>query len=853
MNKRYCAWGKERVYLFVALVMFFSFGFVSNVFAVGLTNVSVSPSITWINQSPGDSVIELSADCVSNSTVNVTALITGVSTAFVDMVHKDNTSIYTGTYIIPSFGNYNATVTCSNANETNTTIVPFYANLLDVNIISISETVAYAGNISVIKAEVLFNGEPLTDGADFSVLLKDSFNTWNAEMQEISFSGGVYELMWEIPAIEQGDYDVYITVLFEGNSFTTQLTTPIKIRPLVELEILKPSVDMIYSLTGTKEVEIVLRTKHNPFLIDTLHQSEFCVELDGKEFQIDNFTFDSVTDTYSFFVDLYRIEPDKYDYELFACVDPDGFPKQKSDFFVPVEFMVDFEGILQDAKKKPVSGVTIILIKTSGGVTYDECVTDSSGFCSAIIHPGTYDIEMVFSDISVKLSGVELPGKDNFFNRIQDIVRYDRSTNMQIDGLKKIMKFAAVDFMLPYDGAKVIMSDAVDGDFQVFMCSDWNFADSSCSGTWEPFDSGINYFANKIEFETDELFAFAIGARELLKIEMDEYPEKYFVGERASLKGIIKDDDGNAVADASIIYSFGEIEGNTFSKFDGSFTIKANAPEDKGAFDVLLKAEKSPYISVKSIISLETYKKESMDLSVSQSLSISPDNEDSIVARIKNTGQTTILDVKLTVSGVSSKWYEIMPHSIDILKPGEVQEVIITFFVPLDDCVNISCKQEYDLQVFAQSSGGIISNDEFVLYLEGAFDSVSGQKTIESTSGFSEYFVSGIALVGNSITGRAIGVELPGSYLFILFLVVIFVVMKFLKIPKKQNLNEIPSIFDKTQAEEIKAEVLRGAKKVNTSANFKKIKAGKIKKTAKNINDLNTKKDIKNILVNPFD
>lgn len=853
MNKRDGVCGKERFELFAVLAMIFFFGFAGNAYAVELTNVSVNPSTAWINPSTGESVIDLYAECVSNSTANVTAVISGASVDSLDMVRKDNTSMYTGTHVLNNFGEYNATITCEYANETDTATVPFSVNLLMMDILSISETEAYAGNISIITAEVLLNGEPLADGANFSVLLKDSSNMWNVEMQEISFDGGVYELVWAIPAVGQGDYEVDVTVVFEGNSFTAQPALSLKIRPPVELEILSPSVDTIYSLTGTKEVEIVLRAKHNPFLIDTLHQSDFCVELGDKELQIDNFTFDSATGTYSFFVDLYRTEPGEYDYELFACVDPDGFSKQRSDSFVPVEFMVDFEGILQDAKKKPVSEVTIILVKTSGCATYDECVTDSSGFCSVTIHPGTYDIEMVFSDISVKLYGVELPGEDDSFNRIQDIVRYDRSVNMQIDGLKKIMNFVAFDFMLPYDDAKVIMSGAGVGDSQVFMCSKWNFADSVCSGTWEPFDSGINYFSNKIEFETDELFAFAIGARDSLKIEMDEYQKKYFSGEDVSLKGIVKDSNGNMVDDACIIYSFGGDEGSTLTESDGTFRIKFNAPEAKGIFDVRIKAEKSPYDSAKSTITLEAYKKESMDLNVPQSLSVIPGNEGAIVAGIKNTGQTTLVDVKLTVLGVSSGWYAISPQNIDDLKPGEEKEFTITFLVHLDDCANIICKQEYALQASAQSSSGATANDEFVLYLDGAFDFAGGQETTEITSGFSENFVSGIASVGNLLTGQAIGAELPGGYLIILFLVVIFAARKFLKMPKKQNMVEKPHVLDKAQADEIKAEVLRGAKKSNTSANPKTHKVRKTGRKANEARPPTTKKDIKTILSNPFD
>ncbi len=853
MGKQYDVGGKERVYLVFAISLIFSFGFAGNAYAVELSNVSVNPSVAWINPLTGESVVELSAECASNSTANVTAVIAGAFVDSLGMVCNDNTRIYTGTYVLNNFGDYNATITCEYENETDTATVPFSVNLLTIDILSISETEAYAGNISVITAEVLLNGGPLTNGVNFGVSLKDSSNIRNAEIREISFGGGVYELVWAIPAVGQGDYGVDVTVMFDGNSISAQPATYLKIKPPVELEILSPSVDIIYSLTGTTEVEIVLKTKHNPFLIDTLHQSDFCVELGDTELQIDKFTFDSVTDTYSFFVDLYRTEPGEYNYELFACVDPDGFSKQRSDFFVPVEFMVDFGGILQDAKKKPVSEVTIILVKTSGCATYDECVTDSSGLCSLIIHPGTYDIEMVFSDISVKLYGVDLPGEDDSFNRIQDIVRYDRSVNMQIDGLKKITNFVAVDFMLPYDGAKVIMSGAGKQDSQVFMCSKWNFVDSVCLGTWASFDSGINYFANKIEFETDELFAFAIGARDSLKIEMDEYQKKYFSGEDVSLIGIVKDSNGNTVADASIIYSFGETEGSTLSGSDGSFMIKSNAPEAKGVFNALIKVEKSPYDSAKNKIALEAYKKESLDLTIPQSLSASMGNEGSIAARIKNTGQTTMSDVKLTVSGLSSEWYELTLYSIDSLKPGEEKQVTITVLVPLDDCANTVCRQEYDLSISAQSGSEVIATDEFVLYLDGVFDSTDGSKTIETNSGSSENFVSGIASVGNSLTGQAFGAELPGGYLIILFLAVLFAVRKFLKMPKKQNMAEKPHFLDKAQADEIKAEVLRGAKESNTSANPKSQKSGKTGRKTNKTYIHSAKKDIKTILSNPFD
>ena len=838
-------------------IMLFFFIFSTPAFAAGLGNVSVSPDSVWIDSSTGEVLIDLYIECISDSAVNVTASVTGPYGYYpilMDIIDND-TDAYGGSFVATDFGNYTVHFSCGNSNGTENMSLPFVVNELDLELISISETLAYAGNVSAVKARLLLNDNPVTLGVEYSISFSNNGNSWKGDIFDISFEDDITVLGWTIPAFDGGIYDLEVTALLDGHTVSAWMSDPVTIRPPVEIEILNPLTDRTYSLTNPKQIKVVVRVKHNPFLIDKLYQSQFCAELDGKRLQIENFTYDSKTDTYSFFVDIYRADSDDYNYKLFVCVTPEGFSKQKSSSYVPVQFMIPFEIDLKDAKDVPISGARIALIKNSGGATYDECVTDSSGLCSVTINPGTYDITMDIDDVSLKLRDVELPGEGSYFDNAENILRYDNPVNLDIDGFKDVMKVVAARFLLSYESAEVsIYNIGPDSDTSVLRCDDWNFEQRSCSGTWSDISASSDYFSNKIIFTTAELSAFALGEKDDLHIDLDLGEDKYFIGGEYVLRGTVRNSKGHGVEGVKIDYDFGGDRGTTLTDSYGIFTADVKVPATIWEFKAILDAKKEPYISAKSISYLKAYERESLDMVLARySLIVAPDVDYLINATLRNNGNIVIEEIRVTLSGFQDEWYEIIPALTEALYPGEDADFVIKISVPesYDDCD--SCADSYSLSLLAESEGGLSIKRYIALSVE-ADDTISEDLGVTVGEDAADKSDIGLASLSNAITGF-IPVEIANNQFYII-LFLLAVLLFFRKPILRQYFRKANSSF---YLDHIKAEVLKGYGALGDGGRKESAKEdmdcdhNDDDKPKKKESGSNQKSDLKKVLSDPFE
>jgi len=837
-------------------IMFFFFIFSTPAFAAELGNVSVSPDSVWIDSSTGDAFVDLYLECISDSSANVTASVTCPSGSYpIQMDIFDNdTDSYCGSFAASDFGNYTVHFTCGDINGTENISLHFVVNELDLELISISETLVYAGNVSVVKARLLLNSNPVTSGVEHSIFFWNSGSSWEGNISNISYEENTALLGWTIPAFNEGIYDLEVTALLDGHTVSARMSDPVTIKPPVEIEILDPLTDRTYSLTDPKQIKVVARVKYNPFIIDKLYQSQFSAELDGKRLQIENFTYDSKTDTYSFLVDIYRADFDDYNYKLFVCVTPDGFSKQKSSLYVPIQFMIPFEIDLKNAKGVSISGARIVLIKNSGGATYDECVTDSSGLCSVTISLGTYDITMDIDDISLKLSDVELPGEGNYFDNAENILRYDNPVNLDIDGFKNVMKVVAAKFLLSYAGAEVsIYNIGPDSDTSVLRCDDWNFEQRSCSGTWSDISASSDYFSNKIIFTTAELSAFALGEKDDLHIDLDLGEDKYFIGGRYVLRGTVRNSKGQGVEGAIIDYDFSGDRGTTVTDSYGSFTADVKVPAAAGEFKAILEAEKEPYISAKSISYLKACERESLDMTLAKYfLTVTPDVDYLINATLRNNGNIVIEEIRVTLSGLQEGWYEIIPALTEALYPGENADFVIKISVPesYDDCD--SCADSYSLSLLAESEGDQSVKRYIALSVE-ADDTISEDFDVAVGEDAADKYDIGLASLSNIITGFIpVGIANNQVYIILFLLAVLF----FRKPILRQHFHKAnsSSYFD-----HIKAEVMKGS---GGSGDYGRKKSAEDISSGQDDSDRQeTKKlgsddsgnDLKKVLSNPFE
>ncbi|NOQ55517.1 MAG: hypothetical protein GQ477_01785, partial [Nanohaloarchaea archaeon] len=717
MNKTIDLLLKKSLYLSMAISFIILISSVNFVYAVEVGEIQIGSDPIWLDPVTGDASVDLSAECLSDSISNVSVTVNGsfdINTISMILSENNNGSyVYVGSFIADDFGNHTLDIICVSDNESAEDASSFFVNELGMDIVSISETEAYGGNYSILKTRLMLNNESIVSGANFTVRLSDEDDIWNIDVSKTSLDENVYVLEWDIPNLEEGEYTLGVVAQYDNHFISVQLDEAFIVKSVVDIDILEPLTDRVYSFSETKQIEIVVRANVNPFLVDKLYQSQFYAKLDGQKLQIENFTYDSNTKTYHFFVDVYRMDSDDYEYKLFVYIKPDGFSEQKSDAHADIQFMIPFELDMKNAKDQPIADAKIVLIKMSGGATYDECITDPYGVCDTLLYPGTYDMTMDIDEVSVEVNGVELPGESNT-GSIENIIRYDNPGNIKIDGFKEIQKIFAVEFLLPFEDAKVSLYNVKsDINNSVLRCDGWDLKLRTCSGGWVDISSMSDYHSNKIVFSTDAFSAFAVGTRDALSIEMDEIKERVYIGENVILSGIAYGADGAAVNGVTIRYEYGGNSGTIITDADGIFTVDVKVSKIVGDFKATFEAMKEPYVPVKSIFSFETYKTEAFEIVLEKDLfMLKPGMNASFSAMLKNTGQVTIEDIKVTIEGINPAWIDISPRVIDVLDVGKLIDVQFNVSIPeyTSDCD--TCLNHYLLSLSAESERGIYANKD---------------------------------------------------------------------------------------------------------------------------------------------
>ena len=821
----------RRVCLVWAIVFFATLCICSGaVSALELENVYVEPNPGLINSSGDEAVFTVYADCIMNGTdaANVTADISGPASASLVLVQSGvNSSTYTAEYSAHTFGEHYANVVCESGNETDSAQVSFTVNMLELEIVSISETEAYSGSISVVRVKLLLDNVSLVSGSDFRIYMHGSKGSWSSDTLNKAYSEDYIDITWTVPVIEDGAYDLSVYAYVDNSSVFSTKKSFLTVRPQVELNILEPQIDRIYTLSAPETFHVVARAKTNPFLVGRLDQSEFCAELDGKKLQIKNFSYDTATNTYGFFVDIYRTDSDDYYYELVICAKPEGIDKEKSSDYVSIQFLLPFEGVLKDSMNKAVTDAKFTFVKNSGGATYDECITDSSGFCSVLLYPGDYDVDMDFGDVSVNVIDADIWDYDSSVDRLEDVIIYDSPIVTSVDGLGEVIKLAAVDFLLPYDSAEVLLSGIEqDSDVSLFACPDWNFERASCDGGWDALDSFSRYYDN-IKFTTQNICAYAVVRTGALNIDILGNKSDYFLGEQIILTGTVHDTAENPVSGVSVSYVLEDISGAAVTDSNGFFNINGEVPLLPGDFELVILASKNSYVSAESDLFLKVYRKDALELDVPISLTAELDIVSSVSITLRNSGQSVLYNIQPSVAGMPEEWYDVMPDVLEVLEPGDSADVELKVTVAGQDCDEEACEGSYVLTFMAVSDSGAYIAENFMLYIGGIVS--SGQDVVDNDASGSDgdSLVSfGSEDIGDAITGFAVSVKSYGSALFYLLFVVVIVIAgrKMLKKPLRHD------VVNESYLSLIRSEIL---KECDGSVKDKTVKSSASDKTVK--------------------
>jgi hypothetical protein len=268
------------------------------------------------------------------------------------------------------------------------------------------------------------------------------------------------------------------------------------------------------------------------------------------------------------------------------------------------------------------------------------------------------------------------------------------------------LNYSDVEIQMEYDDSKVLNETSL----QVYACHNWNFGARACVGEWEEVDAEFDTVRNIAKFKLQELSAFVIGEREKLSIEASLDKLEYSLGEEIKITGVVRTERGFKVSNAEISYEIPgtDISGKEKTNENGAFIITLNAPNKEGSFKLLVSASKSSFKTSTVELEFSTYKKKELTLVTPDSVTIWSNNNNTIEISLINTGQETMNDVEISVSGVPSNWLDFQPKKIHEIKPSEEKIIKISIF-PKDPTMD-----SYLITVKA-ASGEISTTSEFTI------------------------------------------------------------------------------------------------------------------------------------------
>jgi hypothetical protein len=382
-----------------------------------------------------------------------------------------------------------------------------------------------------------------------------------------------------------------------------------------------------------------------------------------------------------------------------------------------VEKDVEFSGNVLDVSNNRVdTSFEAIIEREDSSNRLVPFSTDDSGYFEQYFETDTVDMEMKFPEATVSLSEMDV-GKDDAgdisYQYYSDLSGSSSKINPEI-GVRPVNVAAFVsnypfqaDSLDTFVEMQYDTSDVDPLEVVVYECSQWTFDAEECSSDWEKIsdndvnlESGSTWKANfPIEpltsdrFATDEgvlqnayLVGVQKGVGEGLTLDSSlDVSSRVKSGEEFSISGrVISDSTGESVEGADISLTLSseeneieleEVETDSNGNFELSTVI-----EDGGSYSVELDASKNPYdsLSVESNSMIEVFYETGLSVSAESDPEVTLGEPYDIDYTVENIGQAPAEDIELSVSGVDSDEYDLVPRSIGSIEAGESSDVVLT-------------------------------------------------------------------------------------------------------------------------------------------------------------------------------
>ncbi len=792
--------GRNKI-LILGFIFLISLGFPTS--ALKVSNFNITPESVWLNDG---NAINISFSCSENANVSANIIGSNYNVSIHNFIQKGQT--YSITYhltgIKESADKYTVTVFCENSSSIENKSKDFYVNKFSASITDVvipptnpkSTTIYLLDPMTVkVKLDLIENGITTVSpsGVKFNITIDNKeLNLIKTFSPENAISP--WKLKVKVPENFKSvnNKNLVVNAVYKNHSFSATSDKNLNVKPLLDVNILEPSILNPYKLIDTADINLSVKVDYKSKPVDSSKFLKFKAKLNNEEVTIRKINYKE-GGVWRLYTNIPKQIPRKEPYNLDIFVTYENTTK-KSSLPLPIQFVIPFKGTIVDADNSPVYAE----IKLRGEDIEEKLETDNSGKYSIAIVPGIYDVELTFDDVSAKFYDAILNYSEDIY--LYNPIKYDFFEGTEIDAVKVI----ALEFASQFQKAHIIIpyvdSEVDEDKIIVYQCRNWNFGKRYCNGDWKRI---INYEVDKnknlISFDVSSLSTFAVSEEKSLQLEINLDKESYFMGESATLHGRVFDNKNNSVGDSKISYSISDsnISGSTTTNNNGEFTISFNSPEQKGISDIVTEAGKM-YASAKKIISFNVYKKKELKISVPNYVDSELCNSSTIKIIVENTGQVSLSDIDIKIENIPFSWYTLNPSSIDKLGVGEQREIEVNISVSKEQCVD--CKNQYSVGIKVDGEANATKN--FIINIKGL------EPDIKESEG--EVETNNTINIGAGITGfvTATSSLITQNIIVILFLIILVILYKII-IRKREGHLDKHKVSSVNIIKEIKDEILK--------------------------------------------
>ena len=750
----------KNAYIFItAALLLASFGR-----AITVDNIQINSSNPWIEQvgenSYAPASILISVQCSENnvnpSDLSVSGIITYKSLTYQpkDFVYDSETDLFKLNYQTTTPGIYSINITCSYNSSSVSELKEFEVKKLTGDIILPPGNPPYSiyvGQNFETPVEVELFVESNTKTSPLNPTFKVYLEQFGQKYQlsgEIAFDQNTQHFI--INPFVSSEYSELDTSMFynllidieyfdagEKHSYEIIKRNVVKIQSPLELHILdvNDGGSMEYATSGALTIHYSMF--YNKNIIQDLDQSDFFVYLvdeDGKRtanLEIANFSYNTQTGTGYIKAKLPQYEPGVYRLFLASNYMP-SVSGVLAESKRPVKFILPFSGKIVDANNRAVGGKIRL---TKDGETKEIMLGNMGEYFTPVL-PGNYTMVLQFGALKATLKGVYIK------SGINDAIRFDSfSGHEDIPGISVAslvvleiasdLEFSGADLQIYYNASKVADEQRI----EVYTCHNWNFDRRLCSGEWERIDKPIiDTTTNMVQFNVSAFSAFVIGERKSLHFDANIVKKDYFMGDTIPISGKVLDSNGNPIEDASVYASLGSVNESAKTDIGGFFTINLKAPMYEGSLKLTLRAEKDPFLPTESSVFIDLSRKTELSILSPETIDISEGKTNSVNITIENTGQTNLSDITVSIEGIPSEWYQLIPTTISAMNPKDSDKVTLKVLVPAGYCSSHECKKFYLINVVAKSKETKIGTTTVLQFVENT--STAGDEETNTPTGF---------------------------------------------------------------------------------------------------------------------